>query len=383
MLTLFTLFSFFMLSCYIFFLFLFYFLIHFFSTFFSSNNNTNTVPIRLGTTKFAIAFEHTDTDISGQWLGTGSISMGEIGGGSSGNRGLSIGGPVEFGKYVSDLAAVAFNDDQHIVLVYREQNALKTQDRGVAVLIDARTSLLSVVTTVVFNSVQTRFMDITMISKKALCVVYREPKQNFIAKGLLLDLIQTDTQLLASTPVPVADESSIDNSYALSLSTVRQGQLVLAYRNGAGRPRVVDVDVVGTTIVVGTPRTFSVQDHVADSYGVVGLTENAFMLVYQDNEANIPNAATAVLELTHGGALRTGVATSAGSIGEKVQVAVEGIVTIPDSTIKINGAGVSMTPGARYYARYDGGISPSSNDGVLLGRALGSTLLLLERDFAG
>jgi microcystin-dependent protein len=42
-----------------------------------------------------------------------------------------------------------------------------------------------------------------------------------------------------------------------------------------------------------------------------------------------------------------------------------------------------MTPGARYYASYDGGISSSSDDGVLLGRALREELLLLERDFAG
>lgn len=34
-------------------------------------------------------------------------------------------------------------------------------------------------------------------------------------------------------------------------------------------------------------------------------------------------------------------------------------------------------------ASYDGGISPSSDDGVLLGRALREELLLLERDFAG
>ena len=34
-------------------------------------------------------------------------------------------------------------------------------------------------------------------------------------------------------------------------------------------------------------------------------------------------------------------------------------------------------------ASYNGGISPSSDDGVLLGRALRGELLLLERDFAG
>ena len=34
-------------------------------------------------------------------------------------------------------------------------------------------------------------------------------------------------------------------------------------------------------------------------------------------------------------------------------------------------------------ASYDGGISSSSDDGVLLGRALRDELLLLERDFAG
>ena len=42
-----------------------------------------------------------------------------------------------------------------------------------------------------------------------------------------------------------------------------------------------------------------------------------------------------------------------------------------------------MTPGARYYGKYKGGLSSSSDDGVLLGRAMSSTHLLLERDFAG
>ena len=106
-------------------------------------------------------------------------------------------------------------------------------------------------------------------------------------------------------------------------------------------------------------------------------------MVYQDNEANTANVATALLAVTHGGALRTGIATSAATIGKQVQVAVEGAATVPIGTIKVNGAGQPMTPGARYYATYDGGISPSSDDGVLLGRALRDSLLLLERDFAG
>ena len=58
-------------------------------------------------------------------------------------------------------------------------------------------------------------------------------------------------------------------------------------------------------------------------------------------------------------------------------------MTVPEGTVRVNGQNVPMTPGARYYAAYDGGISPSSDDGVLLGRALRESLLLLERDFAG
>jgi len=216
-----------------------------------------------------------------------------------------------------------------------------------------------------------------------VCIVYREPKRNFIGKGLLVKLIQSDTQLLPTTPVPVADESSIDNSYAMSVTLIREGQLVLSYRNAAGKPRLVDADVVGTTIVVGTPRKFAPEDHVSSSYAVSGLTDNAFILVYQDNEANTAQVATSVLGMTHGGALRTGVASSSGGVGSQVQVAMEGAVTVPVGNIKVNGAGVAMTPGARYYAKYDGGISPSSDDGVLLGRALRDSLLLLERDFAG
>ena len=133
----------------------------------------------------------------------------------------------------------------------------------------------------------------------------------------------------------------------------------------------------------GTPRKFAVEDHVCASYAVTSLTGNAFLLVYQDNEANTANVATSLLAVTHGGALRTGIATSAATIGNQVQVAVEGAATVPFGTIKVNGVEQSMIPGARYYATYEGGISPSSDDGVLLGRALRGSLLLLERDFAG
>ena len=271
------------------------------------------------------------------------------------------------------LSLLAKNSNQFISLVFYT----------ISLILFYSTSIPKIVTSVVFNKEQTRFMDITRVNTKSVCIVYREPKRNFIGKGLLVELIQSDTQLLPTTPVPVADESSIDNSYALSVTLIREGQLVLSYRNAAGKPRLVDADVVGTTIVVGTPRKFAPEDHVSSSYSVSGLRDNAFMLVYQDNEANTAQVATSVLGMTHGGALRTGVASSSGGIGSQVQVAMEGAVTVPIGNIKVNGAAVAMTPGARYYAKYDGGISPSSDDGVLLGRALRDSLLLLERDFAG
>ena len=252
--------------------------------------------------------------------------------------------------------------------MYREQNALKTVDRGVAVLVDTVSSIAKIVTTVVFNPESSRFMDIVMISQKAMVVVYREPRRNFIGKGMLLKLIQQDTQLLLSTPVEIADESSIENSYALSVTLIQDGQLALAYRNGAGRPRLVDCDVVGTSIVVGTPRVFAPEDHISSSYQVVGLTGTAFMLAFQDNEANLPNVATTLVGSNYGGALRTGVATSAGVECEQVQVAIEGAITVPIGAIIVNGASIVMEPGACYYGKYDGGISPSSDAGVLLGR---------------
>ena len=124
--------------------------------------------------------------------------------------------------------------------------------------------------------------------------------------------------------------------------------MVIAYRNSKGRPRLVDADVVGTTIVVGTPRKFAVEDHISQSYSIAGLASSAFLLAYQDNEANVPHVATAVIAKTHGGALRTGVATSSGGIGEDVQVAIEGLVKVPSGTVEVNGQGVPMTPGARY-----------------------------------
>ena len=44
-------------------------------------------------------------------------------------------------------------------------------------------------------------MDLIMISEKTVSIVYREPTHNFAGKGLLVNLVQSDTQLVATTPV--------------------------------------------------------------------------------------------------------------------------------------------------------------------------------------
>ena len=54
-----------------------------------------------------------------------------------------------------------------------------------------------------------------------------------------------------------------------------------------GRPRLVDADVVGTTI---RPLRFAVEDHIAQSFSIAGLAK-AFLMTYQDNEASVPVAA--------------------------------------------------------------------------------------------
>jgi microcystin-dependent protein len=341
------------------------------------------IPIRLGDEKYAIVYEISDVDAADKWLGSAGIAIGTIGLTGAAHRGVDIGSASIFSKYVSDVSAAAFNNDKHVAIAYRKQDALGSQDVGMVTLVDTSTTIPEVKTSIEFSPIRARFMDLIMISEKTVSIIYREPTRNFAGKGLLVNLVQSDTQLVATTPVPIAEESSIDNSYLMAATRISEGQLVVAYRNGNGRPRLVDADVVGTTIVVGTPRKFAVEDHISQSYSIAGLASSAFLLAYQDNEANVPHVATSVIAKTHGGALRTGVATSGGDVGAKVQVAIEGLVTVPSGTVQVNGKGVPMTPGARYYASYDGGISSSSDDGVLLGRALREELLLLERDFAG
>ena len=305
------------------------------------------IPIRLGNDKYAIAYEITDVDSAGNWKGSAGLAIGTIGGGGT-HRGVDIGSAEIISSYVSDLSAAAFNNDKHVAVAYRKQDALGSLDVGMITLIDTATSIPSIKTSIEFSPIRARFMDLIMISEKTVSIVYREPTHNFAGKGLLVNLVQSDTQLLATTPVPIAEESSIDNSYLMAATRISEAQMVIAYRNSNGRPRLVDADVVGTTIVVGTPRRFAVEDHIAQSFSIAGLASSAFLLTYQDNEANVPHVATAVIAKTHGGALRTGVATSSGGVGEDVQVAIEGLVKVPSGTVEVNGQGVPMTPGARY-----------------------------------
>jgi hypothetical protein len=306
------------------------------------------IPIRLGDAKYAIVYEITDVDAADKWLGSAGLAIGTIGLGASAHRGVDLGSAEIFSKYVSDVSAAAFNNDKHVAVAYRKQDALGSQDVGMVTLIDTSTTIPVVKTSIEFSPIRARFMDLIMISEKTVSIVYREPTRNFAGKGLLVNLVQSDTQLLATTPVPIAEESSIDNSYLMAATRISEAQMVIAYRNSNGRPRLVDADVVGTTIVVGTPRRFAVEDHIAQSFSIAGLASSAFLLTYQDNEANVPHVATAVIAKTHGGALRTGVATSSGGVGEDVQVAIEGLVKVPSGTVEVNGQGVPMTPGARY-----------------------------------
>jgi microcystin-dependent protein len=293
-----------------------------------------------------------------------------------------------FSAYVSDLSAASFNDGDHVALAYRKRDSLGSLDVGMVTLMDTSTVVPQVKISIEFSSVPATFIDIVMISTKTVAVAYREPTRGYIGKGLVINLVQGDTQLQATTSVPVADASSIDTSYLLKVSKISTSKFVVAYQNCEGRPRLVDVEVGLTraTISVGTPTKFALNDHVSQSYGIAGLgANNAFLLAYQDNfNANAPHAATVVIAETRGGALRTGIATSNGEPGTKVQVAVEGLVSVPVGTLKNdNGRSESMTPGAKYYGTSDGRISASSEDGVLLGRALREELLLLENDFSG
>ena len=341
------------------------------------------IPVSLGPKRFAVAIEQSDQDNSGNWLGTGNIAIGNIALSSGGDRGITIGASVEFSTYVSSIHAASFNDFKHVAIAYRERNALSTQDRGRIVIIATSTSTPSVVTRFTFAPKQVRFMDLTVIATKKMVLLYRLPKNQFIGKGVILTLTTSDTTIESTKAVAIADPSAHDNSYVLSTALINPGQIVMAYRNGLGKPRLVDIDIVGTTLVVGTSRTFHVADPASFSYDVCPLGGSTFLLAFQDNKANIANAGTTVVGSTHGGALRVGVATTAGLTGETVQVAVEGAVKIPVGTVRLGISGISMTPGARYYAKYDGGVSSSPDDGILLGRALRDNLLLLERDFAG
>ena len=274
-----------------------------------------------------------------------------------------------------------------MAIAYRERNALKTQDQGVIVIMATSTSIPSVVTRFTFSDKQVRFLDLTVIATKTMVLLYRLPKTQYVGKGIILTLTTSDTTIESTMPVAIAAPSAHNDGYVLRTALINPGQIVLAYRNEYGKTRIVDIDIVGTTLVVGTSRKFHTADPACFSYDIVGLeyltSGPHFLLVYQDNRANIPDVGTLVVGSTHGGALRVGVATTAGSIGDNVQVAMEGAVKIPTGTVRLGLNGIALTPGARYYAKYDGGISSSPEDGVLLGRALRDSLLLLERDFAG
>jgi microcystin-dependent protein len=261
------------------------------------------------------------------------------------------------------------------MLAYRYQ---KSGDVGRLAIVGITAKSPKIIADFTFNQQSCRHFEVVRMTDTSAVVAYREPKQGFLAYGVIATHVVTaagNHQIKTSTPVPIAPRSAIDNTYKLTLTRISESKLMLGYRDTKGRLTLVDIDVVGTTLVVGSPQLVA-NIGASSFYDTLYLDKGNFGIAYQnDNDPTLKNTGYVVFGETYGGSLRTGVATSSGPIGSEVQVAVTGIIKVPPNII--------MTPGARYYGMYKGGLSSSSNDGVLLGRAMSSTHLLLERDFAG
>eukprot|EP00943_MAST-04B_sp_MAST-4B-sp1_P004599 g4599.t1 len=271
--------------------------------------------------------------------------------------------------------AMASLTESTAILAYRYQ---KSGDVGRLAIVGITAKSPKFIAHFSFNEQSCRHFEVVRMTDTSAVVAYREPNKGFLAYGVIATHVVTEAgnhQIKTSTPVPIAPGSAIDNTYKLTLTRISAAKLMLGYRDSDGRLTLVDIDVVGTTLVVGSPQLIA-NIGASSSYDTLYLDKGNFGVAYQnDDDPTLANTGYVVFGETYGGSLRTGVATSSGAIGSEVQVAVTGIIKVPSSIV--------MTPGARYYGKYKGGLSSSSDDGVLLGRAMSSTHLLLERDFAG
>ena len=135
------------------------------------------VPIRLGSDKYAIAFEHTDLDAANNWLGTGLIALGTIGGAPQAIKAS----PLFSTRVQQDPTCQPQHSTMTPKCRHRLPQARLFGDRTVAW---SRHRYIHTGDRHIdeFSDIRARFMHLVMVSTKTISIVYREPTNGFAGK---------------------------------------------------------------------------------------------------------------------------------------------------------------------------------------------------------
>jgi len=228
----------------------------------------------VATCKITVDFTNTDAIASGDWeMYSGEFTSGSFELSSSVQEELTTGTPVVFESASTIYISVTMLTSTKAIVAYRDGG---NSGYGTACILDVSGSTITAGTAVVFESANTSYISVTMLTSTKAIVTYQDAGNSSYGTACILDV--SGSTITAGTSVV------FESAYALyiSVTMLTSTKAIVAYRDNGNSDygTACILDVSGSTITAGTPAVF---ESANTSYiSVTMLTSTKAIVAYQD-----------------------------------------------------------------------------------------------------
>jgi len=186
---------------------------------------------------------------------------------------ITAGTPAVFESALTNYNSVAMLTSTKAVVVYQDNG---NSDYGTACILDVSGSTITAGTPLVFESANTNYISVAMLTSTKAIVAYRDEGNSSYGTTCILDV--SGSTITAGTPAVFESASTLYISVAMLSST----KAIVVYQDGgnSGYGTACILDVSGSTITAGTPSVFESASTLYISAAM--LTSTKAVVVYQD-----------------------------------------------------------------------------------------------------
>jgi len=229
----------------------------------------------VATCKITVDFTNTDAIASGDWeMYSGEFTSGSFELSSSVQDGVTAGTPAVFESAITNYISVTMLTSTKAIVAYQDNG---NSSYGTACILDVSGSTITAGTAVVFESANTSYISVTMLTSTKAIVAYQDNGNSSYGTACILDV--SGSTITAGTAVVFESAITLYTSVTMLTST----KAIVAYRDNGNSSygTTCILDVSGSTITAGTPVVF--ESATTNYISVAMLTSTKAIVTYQDD----------------------------------------------------------------------------------------------------